>query len=247
VARIIICVLLLVACAATVVGVLAGAPPASAKPSFAGDCADCHGPGSGQYRGTVTAPPSAAYPAAGAAYTVAISISENPNGAFDTGYWIANSDASGITGSSTGVYGGGKGSSTQSYTASLTAPSTEAVYYYKVFGEDGNANADGATNFAVYSITVDTTAPMTTDNRDTAKHAAFKLVFSPTDAVSGVASTQYSVDGGAWTPGTSVLLSLPRLHKRAGLSVGTHTVQYRSTDRAGNLETVKSCQVILGR
>jgi hypothetical protein len=47
---------------------------------------------------------------------------------------------------------------------------------------------------------------------------------------SGVDFTEYSVDGGAFTKGTSVTVS----------AVGAHTVQYRSTDKAGNVETAKS-------
>jgi len=225
---------------ACLVALVLTASPARAFPDKAADCSDCHGTG---YQGTVTATPSAQYPAPSAAYTVGITISQNAAG--DAGYWIANSTAAGTTGSSTGVMGGP--AAQNAWTAGMTAPATDGTYYYKVFGEDGPKGATGQTNFAVYSIAVDRTAPATGDNHDTAKHARFVLVLTPTDATSGVASTQYSVDGGAWEAGSSVMLSLPVRHRRAGMAPGTHTVQYRSTDAAGNLETIKSCPVILGR
>jgi hypothetical protein len=83
----------------------------------------------------------------------------------DTGYWIANSDAAGTTGPSSGVYGGATGTSASAYTAAMTAPSAAGTYYYKVWGQHGST-ADGVANFALYSITVagtpTTTPPPTT-------------------------------------------------------------------------------------
>ena len=49
---------------------------------------------------------------------------------------------------------------------------------------------------------------------------------SATDAMSGVASTQYSVDGGAWQTTAPTLLD------------GVHIVQIRVTDNAGNTSTI---------
>jgi cytochrome c len=213
---------------------------ANATPSKQVDCSACHG--TGGYAGTVTAVPNTEYPATGGAYTVAVGVSQNAAGL--AGYWVANSTVAGATGTTTGVYGGEDG--LNAWSVAMTAPATEGVYYYKVFGEDGPKGTSGQTNYAAYSVTVDKTAPVTTDNHDTAKHASFKLVLTPTDVVSGVAITQYSVDGGVWTTGTSVTVSLPKRHKRAGTTAGTHTIQYRSTDKAGNVESVKSCQVVLG-
>lgn len=139
-----------VVAAAVVVGV-AKARPADAFPNKQKDCATCHGDGT--YAATVTATPSAATVAPGMSYTVAITISENPGGTYNTGYWIANSDAGGGTGTSTGVYGGDTGTQ-QSYTVNMTAPATPGTYYYKVFGVDGPTDASGIVGFKVYSITV---------------------------------------------------------------------------------------------
>jgi hypothetical protein len=53
------------------------------------------------------------------------------------------------------------------------------------------------------------------------------------DALSGVAATYYSLDGGAQQSGTSIPIS----------SEGTHTLQFWSVDNAGNIEAAKSVDV----
>jgi len=60
------------------------------------------------------------------------------------------------------------------------------------------------------------------------------VVFQATDATSGVALTQYSLDGGStWTAGSSATLT----------GAGDHLVQFRSTDVAGNVEQTRSATV----
>lgn len=56
---------------------------------------------------------------------------------------------------------------------------------------------------------------------------------------SGVASTEYSLDGAAWTPGTSIPLPAPTDHSGDLL----HTILYRSADADGNLEADKTLKV----
>jgi hypothetical protein len=90
-------------------------------------------------------------------------------------------------------------------------------------------------------VGIDTTAPTTTQSgADTAWHSSDVTVsFSSSDTGSGVAYTEYSVDGGAWTRGASVLLPAPS----DGSNDGVHTVDYRSTDVAGHTEDVRGCVV----
>jgi hypothetical protein len=92
----------------------------------------------------------------------------------------------------------------------------------------------------------DYTAPATTDNHDALAHHSFTLVLTPTDASSGVSYTEYRVDGGAWKRGTRVVLGIAVRHKKGGYSRGSHLVEYRSVDNAGNVESIKSCTVRLG-
>ncbi len=136
--------------------------PASAFPSYQSDCSSCHGAGGlGVYTNTVTAVPSTLTPAPGAAYTVTITMDASTDGG-SRGYWIANSDAGGATGTTTGVYGYFVGSP-----AAMTAPATPGTYYYKVFGQSGLQGPTGSTGFALYSITVGAAATNTPTNTAT--------------------------------------------------------------------------------
>ena len=92
----------------------------------------------------------------------------------------------------------------------------------------------------------DSVAPVTSDNADALNHQSFTLKLTPLDVGSGVVSTRYRVDGGAWKTGTLITLRLAIRHKRAGLSRGSHVIDYYSVDEAGNVEATKTCHVILG-
>ena len=64
------------------------------------------------------------------------------------------------------------------------------------------------------------------------------VVFTATDATSGVATIEYNLNGGAWTAttaGSPVTLDTP----------GTFVVGYRATDKAGNVSTTKSSTVTI--
>jgi len=55
------------------------------------------------------------------------------------------------------------------------------------------------------------------------------VTLTPADAGSGAALTQYRINGGAWITGTQFILGYD----------GQHTIEYRSTDIAGNIEPVQ--------
>ncbi len=95
--------------------------------------------------------------------------------------------------------------------------------------------SDSLSTEAVHSpgyVNIDTTPPVTADDHLAASLVApATITLTPADATSGMsgglAKTEYKVGGAAaFTDGTSVVLG-----------AGTHTVNYRSTDAAGNLET----------
>ena len=54
---------------------------------------------------------------------------------------------------------------------------------------------------------------------------------------SGVAATEWRLDGGAWHTGTSVLIPAPDRTRR------TQVLEYRSVDRAGNVEAPRRLSV----
>jgi len=82
----------------------------------------------------------------------------------------------------------------------------------------------------------DTTPPVTVVlGADDAWHnKPVSLTFAATDAGSGVARTEASLDGGlVWKEGTALLVE----------QQGIHTVLFRSLDKAGNVEPERSCTV----
>ena len=86
------------------------------------------------------------------------------------------------------------------------------------------------------AMIVDHTAPVTTATLTpgirNGWYASPTLTLTATDGPSGsgVARTDYSLDGGAWTQYTGPI---------SGFSTGNHFVQYHSTDNAGNVESTK--------
>ncbi len=62
------------------------------------------------------------------------------------------------------------------------------------------------------------------------------LTLSASDSSSGVSSTEYSLNGITWNPGTNINAS--------SLNTGSNTVYFRSTDNAGNTESAKSRTII---
>ncbi|GAB7025284.1 OmpL47-type beta-barrel domain-containing protein [Geotalea toluenoxydans] len=93
------------------------------------------------------------------------------------------------------------------------------------------------------AVVVDNTPPETIITVGEPKYAGATLfvksstlfTLSATDDLSGVAATQYRVDGGEWTPYAPFTIA----------TEGTHAVSYRSSDNVGNSETEKSLVVII--
>lgn len=114
---------------------------------------------------------------------------------------------------------------------------------------------DAAGNVAELSDTIlyngpvgpDTTPPVTTPSgADDRWHSGpVTVTFAAADnqggsgMSGGSAKTEYQVDGGVWTVGTSVVIPAPVDHSNDGL----HTVGFRSTDSAGNTETARTVTV----
>ena len=88
----------------------------------------------------------------------------------------------------------------------------------------------------------DALAPQTLDDGDWSWHRTpVTITLTPNDTGgSGLASTQYRRTGaGTWTSGTSISVAAPADHTNDGL----HTILYRSTDNAGNVEATEVCGV----
>jgi hypothetical protein len=83
---------------------------------------------------------------------------------------------------------------------------------------------------------IDTVGPTTSCNAvaNQVYNGTRTFTLTPTDGGSGVASTRWQLDGGAWTTGTSITVTAP------GSGWASHTISYYSTDNAGNVETTRS-------
>src|SRR5450631_415415 len=118
-----------------------GQAPAQASPSYATACSACHALG-----GSVTATPSTATVAPGAAYTVALVFT---GGSSPVGYWISGNGAS-VNASNAGP-------------ASMTAPAAAGSYTYTVWMRSGtSATTTYSITVAAAPTTTTTTVPPTT-------------------------------------------------------------------------------------
>jgi len=105
----------------------------------------------------------------------------------------------------------------------------ERIRYFSI---DGAGNAEAVKTSP--ALQVDGAAPVTSATPAAGLVATpVVLTLTATDDVSGVAFTEYRIDGGSWT---TYAAPVP-------VSLGEHAIEYRSTDVAGNAETAKSLAV----
>ncbi|MER5195764.1 OmpL47-type beta-barrel domain-containing protein [Streptomyces sp. NPDC002755] len=109
---------------------------------------------------------------------------------------------------------------------------------YRAFDKAGNVSAEKTAAFTVVAPPSDDTAPPDTSgtvsgerNPDGTYIDMATVTVSASDTGSGVNTVEYAVGSGAWQPYTAPVM----VHQ-----VGTHTVRYRATDRAGNVSAEMS-------
>ena len=109
--------------------------------------------------------------------------------------------------------------------------SGDGVHAYECRALD---NAGNASDTGTCVVSIDATAPTTTVAGAPSgwSKTPVALSFTASDAVSGVAGTEYCLNG-VWIPGGSCTI----------VQQGTTTCQYRSSDRAGNVEATKTVSV----
>ena len=85
-------------------------------------------------------------------------------------------------------------------------------------------------------VRLDGRVPVTASNANASTYSgSFTLLFSASDAHSGVAATYYALDGKAFKQGVSAQVT----------GKGTHTVRYYSVDNAANAESVRSVRIVI--
>ncbi|GGL21312.1 hypothetical protein Sme01_68940 [Sphaerisporangium melleum] len=105
---------------------------------------------------------------------------------------------------------------------------------YRSTDKAGKAEEAKTLEVKVDSIAPVTTATAAPANGDGWYNGAVPVTLAATDATSGVASTEYALDGGAFQPYTATVSITGQ---------GQHELQYRSTDKAGNVEETKAVTV----
>ncbi|HEX6339829.1 OmpL47-type beta-barrel domain-containing protein [Umezawaea sp.] len=106
------------------------------------------------------------------------------------------------------------------------------MVHFRATDRAGNVSPEGMVGFTVVAAPpVDTTPPTTsaslagTTNPSGHYVGRATVTITATDAQSGVALVEHSLDGGDWTRYSAPV---------AVTAVGAHTVRYRATDQAGN-------------
>jgi len=107
------------------------------------------------------------------------------------------------------------------------AITTEGVHTIAYGAVDNVGNREATRTAFVY---IDKTKPVSSVDASANYSGSATISITATDALSGVATTAWKIDSGAVTSGTVAVYSIP----------GTHTIEYASTDKAGNVEITKS-------
>lgn len=109
---------------------------------------------------------------------------------------------------------------------------------YRAFDKAGNAAAEKSVTFTVVAPPTDDTAPPETSatvsgeqNPAGAYLDMATVTVSASDTGSGVNTVEYAVNSGSWQPYSGPVM----VHQ-----VGSHSVRYRATDKAGNVSPEKS-------
>ncbi|MER7561581.1 family 16 glycoside hydrolase [Streptomyces sp. NPDC097941] len=109
---------------------------------------------------------------------------------------------------------------------------------YRAVDKTGNVSAEKSVDFTVVAPPSDDTAPPDTSatvsgeqNPDGTYVDMATVTVSASDTGSGVNTIEYAVNEGSWQPYTMPVM----VHQ-----VGSHTVRYRATDKAGNVAAEKS-------
>ena len=123
------------------------------------------------------------------------------------------------------------GTTWQAYSAPVALPEGQYTLAYSSSDPAGNVEVT-----QTVPLKVDLTPPQTVADAPSGPVSGSATVqLRASDALSGLAVTHYTIDGGARQDGTQVTVT----------GAGSHTITYWSVDNAGNAETTHSIQVTI--
>ncbi|MYQ48963.1 DUF1080 domain-containing protein [Streptomyces sp. SID4985] len=200
----------------------------------------CSIPGHGQMQGILTVTEPGSDDTTAPTASAKVEGQKNADGAYVGSATVtvsASDDASGVKSIE---YAVGEDGPWQVYTAPVVVDQVGShTLRYRATDQAGNvADAKSVTFSVVAPPTDDTTAPETSATVSGEKDAngnyltMATVTVSASDTGSGVNTIEYALGAdGAWQPYTAPVM----VH-----AVGTHTVRYRATDKAGNAAAAKS-------
>ncbi|WP_330281585.1 OmpL47-type beta-barrel domain-containing protein [Streptomyces sp. NBC_00588] len=202
----------------------------------------CTIPGHGQMQGILTVTEGGGEDTTAPETSAAVNGTQNSQGQYVGSASVA------ITATDTGgsgvdkiEYAIGDDGAWQPYTAPVVVDQVgDHKVRYRATDKAGNTAAEKSVSFTVVAPpTDDTTPPDTSATVSGDKDAEGNyldmatVTVTASDTGSGVNTIEYAVDSGAWQPYTAPVM----VHQ-----VGTHTVHYRATDKAGNTAAEKSVE-----
>ncbi|MGV9341150.1 OmpL47-type beta-barrel domain-containing protein [Streptomyces sp. NPDC003688] len=200
----------------------------------------CSIPGHGQMQGILTVTEPGGDDTTAPTASAKVEGQKNADGAYVGSATVtvsASDDASGVKSIE---YAVGEDGPWQAYTAPVVVDQVGShTLRYRATDQAGNVAAAKSVAFSVVAPpTDDTTAPETSATVSGEKDAngdyltMATVTVTASDTGSGVNTIEYALGAdGAWQPYTAPVM----VHE-----VGTHTVRYRATDRAGNAAAAKS-------
>ncbi|MEV7734331.1 family 16 glycoside hydrolase [Streptomyces sp. NPDC088921] len=201
----------------------------------------CTIPGHGQMQGILVVTEGSGADTTAPSAAAQVTGTQNAQGEYvgSASVAVTATDEAGGSGVDRIEYATGDAGAWQPYTAPVVFDQVGShTVRYRAVDKAGNVSAEKSVDFTVVARPSDDTAPPDTSatvsgeqNPDGTYLDMATVTVTASDTGSGVNTIEYAVNDGSWQPYTMPVM----VHQ-----VGSHTVRYRSTDKAGNVAAEKS-------
>ncbi|MEV3910515.1 OmpL47-type beta-barrel domain-containing protein [Streptomyces canus] len=201
----------------------------------------CTIPGHGQMQGILVVTEGSGEDTTAPSAATQVTGTQNAQGQYvgSASVAVTATDEAGGSGVDRIEYATGDTGAWQPYTAPVVFDQVGShTVRYRAVDKAGNVSAEKSVDFTVVARPSDDTAPPNTSatvsgeqNPDGTYLDMATVTVSASDTGSGVNTIEYTVNDGSWQPYTMPVM----VHQ-----VGSHTVRYRATDKAGNVAAEKS-------